>query len=535
MRIHLVGAFLLVAHVAFADDLHLSVHGNLDRDMLRSRVASELNVVVLIADTTCDLPCLDVTVDAGRATVVYAPKTGASRERTIELGSDAAQWPLVVALLAGNVARDEAADVLAQLPEPTPGIDPAPEVGPPPGEATPPPDAAPAIASGEGPGAGTSAPELAPTPPPDDDRPWSLFGIGFVPVLGTDSVHVGKIRHLVSLDVLVGISGGSSIVTASGIVDIERGPVAGVQLAGITALAPDVAGVQIGGVVALTKHLAGIQVGGIASVAERADGIQVGGVAAVARRADIQVGGVATVSRDSSATLQLAGVAAVAHGNSHLQAGGVASVSRDADLQFAGVVNVARRLRGVQIAPINVAGRNEGVQIGVINVGGGARSTSFGLINIVPGGRYDIEGAVDSNNMETVLFRHGGAGWHNVYGIGAHPVPDSSEDVWMYGLGFGPSFELGRTMRLDVEAIGWEVSHGFRHSDDISILAQLRASLAYGFGPVAVVVGAAINSYISNDQESPLILERRAPGAMDTMSNDVTVETWPSAFVGVRF
>src|SRR6185503_16995272 len=113
-------------------------------------------------------------------------------------------------------------------------------------------------------------------------------------------------------------------------------------------------------------------------------------------------------------------------------------------------------------------------------------------------------------------------------------VADSSDDVWMYGFGFGPSWKLGRTTRLDVEAIGWEVSHGFRHSDDVSILAQLRGSVAYGLGPVAVVVGAALNTYISNDQANPLIVERRAPGS-EPMTSDVTVETWPSAFVGVRF
>ena len=525
MRIHLVGAFLLVAQLAYAGDLNLSVRGGVDRDSLRARIASELGANVLVADGPCALPCLDVTVENGRATVVYAPKIGPQRERTIDLGSDAEQWPLVIALLAGNVARNEAEDLISQLPEPTPT-----EITPPPDapEVTPPPDDVP---TGEGP----SGSVVVTTPLPEPDRPWTMFGIGFVPGIGTDFTHVGTVRHFLSIDLLVGVSGGSSSVTASGLVDVERGSVSGLQLAGITALAPQVSGIQVGGIATVTRGLAGVQIGGIATVAEHADGIQVAGIAAVARRADTQIAGIAAVSRDTSATTQIAGIAAVAAGDSNVQASGIANVSRGADLQFAGIVNVARTLRGVQIAPINVARHNEGVQVGVINVGGGSHSASFGLINIVPGGRYDLEGAVDSSNMETVLFRHGGAGWHNVYGIGAHPVADSSDDVWMYGFGFGPSWKLGRTTRLDVEAIGWEVSHGFRHSDDLSILAQLRGSIAYGLGPVAVVVGAALNTYISNDQANPLIVERRAPGASEPMSSDVTVETWPSAFVGVRF
>lgn len=527
MRIHLVGALLLVAHIAYADDLHLSLHGNLDREALRAHIASELNVVVMLADEACLVPCLDVTVDGGRATVVYAPKSGSQRERTIELGSDTEQWPLVVALLAGNVARDEASEVLEQLPDPaTPTLAPAPEVAPPSDAPvlTPAPDeAAPAPA--------IVAVAVGTTPPPA--RPWTMFGIGFVPGIGTDFTHVGTVRHLLSLDGLVGVSGGSSMLTVSGLVDVERGLVSGVQVGGITALAPHVSGMQVGGIAAVAKNLAGVQVGGITTVAEAADGMQVAGIAAVARRADVQFAGIAAVSRDNSATMQVAGIASVVYGNSHLQASGITSVSRDADLQFSGIVNVARRMRGVQIAPINVARRNDGVQIGVINVGGGAHSASFGLINIVPGGRYDLEGTLDSSNMTTLLFRHGGAGWHNVYGIGAHPVADSSDDVWMYGLGFGPSFELGSTMRLDVELVAWQVNHGPRHSDDISLLGQLRATVAYGLGPVAIVAGGAVNSYVSNDQTSPLFLERRTE-PMST-SSDVTVETWPSAFVGVRF
>src|SRR5205814_102835 len=118
------------------------------------------------------------------------------------------------------------------------------------------------------------------------------------------------------------------------------------------------------------------------------------------------------------------------------------------------------------------------------NVGGSADGFSFGLINIVPGGRVDLEGAIDSNSTGTLLFRHGGNRWHNVYGIGGHPVDThggANDDVWMYGLGFGPSWRVAHT-RVDLEAIGWEVNHGARQSTDISILGQLRLPLALGVG-----------------------------------------------------
>ncbi|HEY5935959.1 MAG TPA: hypothetical protein VIU61_15025, partial [Kofleriaceae bacterium] len=206
-----------------------------------------------------------------------------------------------------------------------------------------------------------------------------------------------------------------------------------------------------------------------------------------------------------------------------------------ANIQVAGVANVARELRGIQVAPINVAGDVEGIQVGVINVGGSRDGFSFGLINIVPGGRADVEATIDTERLGTVLFRHGGRRWHNVYGVGGHPVDEASgsnrtDDVWMYGLGFGPSWQ-GKHSVVDLELMGWQVNHGARHSQDVSILSQLRLSVAYG-RRFQVVAGGAINAYISNDEMSPLFIERRKPGM--PMESGVTVEWWPSAFVGLR-
>ncbi|HEY6177443.1 MAG TPA: hypothetical protein VIX73_23460, partial [Kofleriaceae bacterium] len=245
------------------------------------------------------------------------------------------------------------------------------------------------------------------------------------------------------------------------------------------------------------------------------------------------IGGIASAAR-GTAGLQAAGIAAFAGKDANVQAAGISSVARGtANIQIAGIVNYARRLRGMQVAPINVAREVDGIQIGVINVGGSRDGFSFGLINIVPGGRYDVEGAIDSDKIGTVLFRHGGRRWHNVYGVGGHPVDRAgpNDDVWMYGLGFGPSLPFGNTV-IDLEAIGWQVNHGPRHESDLSLLAQLRLSIAHHWGPFALVAGGIFNTYFTNDSQSPLVLERRTSGA--PMSTGVTVTTWPSAFVGVR-
>jgi hypothetical protein len=101
----------------------------------------------------------------------------------------------------------------------------------------------------------------------------------------------------------------------------------------------------------------------------------------------------------------------------------------------------------------------------------------------------------------------------------------------MYGLGFGPSWRAGGAL-FDVELIGWQINHGTSHYDGLSLLGQLRLSMAYGVGPFQIVAGGALNAHVSSDPQSPLVLERRT---MDPeMTREVRVVTWPSAFVGLR-
>jgi hypothetical protein len=105
----------------------------------------------------------------------------------------------------------------------------------------------------------------------------------------------------------------------------------------------------------------------------------------------------------------------------------------------------------------------------------------------------------------------------------------------MYGLGFGPSWRAGSTV-FDLELLGWQINHGASHYDGLSLLGQLRLSIAYGLGPFKLVAGGALNGHVSSDPASPLILERTtAPAqAPAEMTREVRVVWWPSAFVGLR-
>jgi hypothetical protein len=270
--------------------------------------------------------------------------------------------------------------------------------------------------------------------------------------------------------------------------------------------------------VAVTGDLTGVQLAGAATVAELSTGAQIAGAVAYAQRSHVQIAGAVAVARDSE-----------------FQIAGAVSSSQNANTQIAGGVNVTGHLAGFQLAPINVARRNDGVQLGVINIGGGPDGDSFGLINIVPGGRTELEATMDTDKIGTVMLRHGGRHWHNVYGFGGQSITEPtgapSDDVWMFGLGVGPSLHVGG-LPVDVEAMTWQVNHGHRYDEHLTLLNQLRLTVGVPLGPVTLVAGGAINAYVSNDHTSPFITARTT--TPDPMSTDVTVKLWPSLFVGAR-
>jgi hypothetical protein len=521
-------AFLALAApaaLAHADTqpLHVSIDGAADGVAIRDSITTELAAPVVSAEAAhCETPCLAISIDGTAASLTFMPVTGAWRSRMLDLGSDASQWPTLIALLAGNLVRDEADSLLADLPAAEPAA-PAPVV-------------APAVVLDRPP-----IPRQAP-PPLARPRRSAAVGFGVVPLASSDLDEIGTVEHTVSLHLLAGVSGGSRVAAIGGLSDLERGPVRGAQIAGAVVMAPQVHGFQIAGVIAMGKQVEGVQIAGGGVGADDVRGVQIGGMFAGAQRAaGLQIAGGGVYAGDlrgiqiaggsSTATVshgvQIAGLATYTERGANVQIAGATNIAASAHTQIAGGVNVAGKLTGFQLAPINIAREQAGVQLGVINVGGSPDGVSIGLINIVPGGRTDVEASVDSSALGTVLLRHGSRRWHNVYAVGG----EQGNDVWMAGFGMGPSWTRGDAT-IDLDAMCWHVSEGSDFNEELSLLDQLRLSVAFDVGQASLVVGGALNVYVSTDQMNPLIAERRVPGA--PMDSGVSVELWPSAFAGVR-
>lgn len=521
MRMTSLATVLLLAsraHAGNASPIELTVTGSVDAGVVATSIASELArpVTPIAATAACHAPCLAIAVTKSAATVTFTTTEGGTRQRTIDLGSDRAQWTTMLTLLAGNLVRDEAADLLADAPVVSPAeSDDAPAEAPPPIVAK-------------------------PLPP----APISMLTVGLVPGLSTDLLDLQR-SHRIAIGLVASATGNVHGLALSGAVDVVHG-MSGLQISGAVAVAGDLTGVQIAGAVTVADQSNGAQFAGAVSLAHRAHlqvagavtaadqaHTQVAGAVSVAKRSDFQIAG--AVSASYQASTQIAGAVALSE-RSDFQIAGAVTSSREANTQVSGGVNVAGHLSGFQLAPINVARRNDGVQLGVINIGGGPDGDSFGLINIVPGGRTDLEASVDSDRIGTLMLRHGGRHWHNVYGFGGQHVDAvdgaPNNDVWMYGLGIGPSFHVAN-LPVDLDVIAWEVNHGDHHEDHVSLLNQLRLTVGVPVGPVTLVAGGALNAYVSSDHSSPFITARTTM-PIDPMDTTVTVKVWPSLFVGAR-
>ena len=511
-------AVLLLAATAHAEPaapLDVTISGAIDPALLATSIASELRRPVTPRSDGCHAPCLAIAVDGQTATLTFTAETGATRQRTLALPADTAQWPTLVTLLAGNLVRDEADELLADEPPRSVATPPAPAMDMPP----PPTPAAPVRVPLRW-TSGLATERVSP------------FAFSLVPGASTDLLDLQR-SHVISIGLVAESSGHVHGLAISGAVDVADG-VDGAQIAGAVDVAANVAGAQIAGAATIAERARGTQIAGALALTDELRGTQVAGAVTIASSSrGSQIAGAVAIASESAGT-QIAGALNVAGASAGMQIAGGINVARDsAGSQIAGGINVAGAIHGVQIAPINIARRNTGLQIGVLNVGGGPDGESFGLINIVPGGRTDLEAAVDSDRIGTLMLRHGGRHWHNVYGVGGQHVDVaggmSNNDVWMLGAGFGPSFHIAG-LPADLDAIAWHVNHGSTFDDRLSLLAQARLTLAIPIGRAALVAGGSIDTYVSTDHDSPLAIARTT----GTMTNDVRVHVWPSAFVGVR-
>ncbi len=332
---------------------------SVDEGALRSAVGRELARARVPAGAEPVRVAISVA-EGGDLSVRYRSPSGLELARSVAAPARADEVPEASALLVGNLARDEAGALLADLARQPPAS------------------------------AGASMPPLLPAAEsPRRDEP---------PVLPLDSLNLSlaypltlradteKRRFAFELGLFysrIGALSGAALdlglsrvdgraygVQVGGLGYWHGGPGAGARLAGAFGLSSGrFDGISVTGVATLhAGAMAGGELGGFTSIATGdLYGAQASGFLDYAASVTgVQLAGLASVSHGSVQGVQAAGAAAIAGG--------------DVQGMQISVLNVGGDVQGAQIGVLNIAGAVTGTQIGVVNIADSVKGQSLGVI-----------------------------------------------------------------------------------------------------------------------------------------------------------
>jgi len=489
----------------------------LDPEQVRRAIARELRLEVTAEPSPNSLGELVVRVEGNQIRMRFASADGSEVHRTVGLPAEPERQLEVVALLAGNLARDEAGELLAQFarPEQEEGTEPGePEAADTPAtdSAEAKPETPPAPAPSKPP---SPAPAPAPPEPPPEEPSGDEAALDWLPInlslLAPATLYAHSERYEFSLEfgvvrsrigALYGfgmtlflneVDGMVRGVTLGGIITRTGGSVYGVQVAGIGNYgAGELHGADLAGIFNVRTN--GIHGGQGSMVFNHAEGdvrgVQGTGVfnLATGRVEGGQVGGIFNVANGQIEGAQIAGVFNTANGSVEgAQASTIMNLAAgDVEGVQVGALNYARDVEGVQMGVINRARSVRGTQIGLVNVADDVNLLPVGLINIVRSGRNSAVVWGDSNGFANAGLKYTGHGLYTMVAAGYKPSPDEMTA----SLTFGGQVDLDPIfLSLDVQTgMHTQFEPGY---DDDDPYTRLRASVAWQLHPALAVFAGA--------------------------------------------
>lgn len=401
--------------------------GHLDPYRVRRAVEDELGVLVLSAPDERAAGTLTVLVRGeSELEMTYAGKDGRRNSRALELPTDPDKRLETVALVAGNLVRDETGQLIEEL-RPPPASNATPAEQSPNAEA--PPVPAPQKPEAEN-AAKKQAPPQKPKPEakekPKETAEDSSPNAAEAPLIDTPlnlslfhplALHRDSERRRFGLEVgfaysRVGAIGGVGVTVFVNRIDRS---LSGVQVGSIgTLVGGDADGVILAGIF---SHQGGDGAGAVASGAfSYASGSYRGA----------RVAGVGGWLGGSLTGFQAAGVVNVTGPVSGVTVGGTTNVARGsvAGGQISGIVNVAKDVDGFQIGLVNVGQRVRGLQIGLVNVADEVDGASIALVPVVADGHQRLVfWSAPGHALANVGAKFENGPIYSLVGIGYQPEP----------------------------------------------------------------------------------------------------------------
>lgn len=422
----------------------------LDADAVRKAVELELGRPVTLGPEP-DGPALLVAAHANHTvTVSYRAANGLKRSRTIGIPQDNARSAEVIALLSGNLSRDEAAELLAGLAAK---------------------EAPAATSAAETPPAEPAKPEPPAAPEPEPVK--ALPSPAAKPAPQLELKHTPVNASLLAPLTLFPHTARRSLNAELGLFYSHVGELRG---AGVNAIALNTVGdVHGAGIASLYARSGGTLHGfGASGVVLQSGGLE-----------GLQVAGVLNLSAGSARGASIAGAVNLARQIEGLQA--------------AGAVNLAERISGLQLGIVNIAREVNGVQIGVVNVAKHVKGTSIGLVSVADNGRVQPVLYIGTQTELNAGVKFTIGPFYTQTAFGSAP----GKHLWQYELGVGAHLPLGR----------WFVEPGVHYSEardtrdffgsQVIEYAHYRVAAGIDLGRVSPFVGGGILQRFAHSASAP--------------------------------
>ncbi|MFO0658927.1 MAG: hypothetical protein U0165_03705 [Polyangiaceae bacterium] len=258
----------------------------------------------------------------------------------------------------------------------------------------------------------------------------------------------------------------------------------------------------------------------------------------------LQVGGIGALTPGDVDGIQIGGIVGVVGGDTHGAQIGLIQVTRGAlnGVQI-GAVEAAREVRGAQIGVANVAVDVTGAQVGLANVAtGDVRGTQIGvvniaedsdvpigLINVMYKGHVGLQAVASESGHALGLIEHGGRVLHWLYGGGARG--DGSGFRGVLAIGFGSTVFRRERLWLDVDALAlFEPGEPFfKYQHQVS---TLRLMATFPVLPhVGLTIAPTYNTLVTDDKAHAKLSPYGASSA-DSSAN--FIRFWPGVTLGLR-
>jgi hypothetical protein len=386
----------------------LSIHfaggdRKLDRAALKSALETELGQSIMLTDSP-DAALRVEVVARDRVSVAYRAPDGQTLSRSVDLPAEDDRAVEVIAWLSGNLARDEASDLLRSLRGDSPASEPA--VPTETGSTTPAPAPEPTQPAPEPP---KPAPKPAATdstqPKPPALRPLVFNASLFHPLSIFPDAHERRVNF--ELGLFYSHPGAiDGVAITPGVLEVEQG-VRGAALGSLwfsgagdnrgfllssfgTYRSGSLAGAEVAGATTLGRGpLTGFSIAGAFGLSGPATGVTVAGAALVGGGVNgLSIAGAATVQQGDTHGVLIGGAATVAQHVDGLAIAGAVNHAGEVDgVQIAGVVNSAATLDGFALGTVNVHGKVRGLQLGVVNIAEEVDGAALGVVSVAKNGR----------------------------------------------------------------------------------------------------------------------------------------------------